>query len=110
MSPRETEGTIKFFTLSGLTGRILVPPLVAFLLLSLYVVVEAFGYRGLARPEGQTAAEAAALGHAARTLQLIEEGQNPNQLQHVGTDVLDAGEYQLRPDRKSTRLNSSHQI
>ena len=97
MSPRETEGAISFSTRSGLTGRILVPPLVAFLLLSLYVVVEAFGYRGLARPEGQTAAEAAALGHAARTLQLIEEGQNPNQPQHVGTGVLDPGEYELRP-------------
>jgi hypothetical protein len=43
---------------------------VAFLLVSLYVVAEAIGYRGLARPEAQTAAEAAALGHAARTLEL----------------------------------------
>jgi hypothetical protein len=70
---------------------------VAFLLLFLYVIVEGFGYRGLARPEAQTPAEAAALGHAARSLQLIEEGQNPNQLQHVRTGFLDAGEYELRP-------------
>ena len=95
MSPRETGGTS--FALSGLAGRILVPPLVAFLLLSVYVVVEAIGYRGLARPEAQTAAEAAALGHAARTLQLIAEGENPNELQRVRSHFLDAGEYELRP-------------
>jgi putative Flp pilus-assembly TadE/G-like protein len=97
MSPRETEGSLKSFALSGLAGRIFVPPLVALLLLFVYVVVEAIGYRGLARAEAQTAAEAAALGHAARTLQLIDEGQNPNQLQHVRADFLDVGEYELRP-------------
>ena len=97
MSPRETEGELKSFPLSGLGGRIFVPPLLAFLLLSVYVVVEAIGYRGLARPDAQTPAEAAALGHAARTLQLIEEGQNPNRPQHVRTGFLDEGEYELRP-------------
>jgi hypothetical protein len=97
MSPRETEGTFKSFALSGLAGRIFVPPVVAFLLLSVYVVAEAIGYRGLARPEAETVAEAAALGHAARTLQLIEEGQDPNQPQHVRANFLDAGEYELRP-------------
>jgi hypothetical protein len=97
MSPRQIGGTLKSFALSGLAGRIFVPPLVAFLLLSVYVIVEAIGYRGLARPEAETAAEAAALGHAARTLQLIEAGQNPNQPQHVGANFLDAGEYELRP-------------
>lgn len=97
MSPRETGGTLRSFTLSGLAARIVVPPLVAVLLLFLYVVVEAFGYRGLARPEAQTPAEAAALGHAARTLQLIEEGQNPNHMQRVRAGFLDAGEYELRP-------------
>jgi hypothetical protein len=97
MSPRETEGALTSFALSGLAGRIVVPPVVAFLLLSVYVVVEAIGYRGLARPEAATAAEAAALGHAARTLQLIEEGQNSNQPQHVRANFLDAGEYELRP-------------
>ena len=97
MSPRETEGTLSSFALSGLAGRVLIPPLVAFLLLFLYVVVEAIGYRGLAQSEAQTAAEAAALGHAARTLQLIQEGQNPNQLQRVRAGFLDPGEYELRP-------------
>jgi hypothetical protein len=97
MSPRETAGTLISFALSGLAGRLFVPPLVAFLFLSVYVVAEAMGYRGLARPEAQTAAEAAALGHAARTLELIEEGQNPNRLQHVRVGFLDRGEYELRP-------------
>jgi hypothetical protein len=97
MSPRETEGTFKSFALSGLAGRIFVPPVVAFLFLSAYMIAEAIGYRGLVRPEAKTVAEAAALGHAARTLQLIEEGQNPNQPQHVGANFLDAGEYELRP-------------
>jgi hypothetical protein len=97
MSPGATEGMLNSFSLSGLACRIFVPPLVAFLLLSVYVVVEAIGYRGLARPEAQTAAEAAALGHAARTLQLIEEGQNPNERQHLRAGFLDSGEYELRP-------------
>jgi ankyrin repeat protein len=69
----------------------------AFLLLSVYVIGEAIGYRGLAQPEAATVAEAAAQGHAARTLQLIEEGQNPNQPQHVRAHFLDAGDYELRP-------------
>jgi len=97
MSPRETEGTLQFFATSGLAGRIFVPPLVAFLLVSFYVLSEAIGYRGLAQTEADTAAEAAALGHAARTLQLIEEGQNPNQPQHVRPNFLDGGEYEIRP-------------
>jgi hypothetical protein len=81
-----------------MTSReILIPPVVAFLLLSAYVVAESLGYRGLARPEGDTAAEAAAMGHAARTLQLIAEGQPPNQPLHVRAGVLDSGEYNLRP-------------
>jgi hypothetical protein len=97
MSPRETGGTLNSLALSGLAGRLLIPPVVAFLFVSVYVVVEAIGFRGFARPEAKTAAEAAALGHAARTLQLMAEGQNPNQLQHVRADFLDAGEYDVRP-------------
>ena len=97
MSPPGTEGTFKSFALSGLAGRIVVPPVVTFLLVSVYVVAEAIGYRGLAVPEAETVAEAAALGHAARTLQLIEEGQGLNQPQHVRANFLDAGDYELRP-------------
>jgi hypothetical protein len=97
MSSQDSGLELKSFALAGLAGRIAVPPLVAVLLVSAYVVAEALGYRGLARSEGATVAEAAALGHAARTLQLIAEGQDPNQPSHVGAGVLDAGEYELRP-------------
>src|SRR5262245_51142639 len=97
MSPRETEGTPNDFALTGLAGRILVPPLAAFLLLSVYVAAEALGYRGIARPDGATAAETAALGYAARTVELIAEGQNPNQLLHVRAGFLDSRDYELRP-------------
>jgi hypothetical protein len=97
MSPRESGGNLNAFTLSGLARRIAIPPVVALLLVSAYIVTEALGYRGLARPEGDTAAEAAALGHAARTLQLIAGGQNPNQPLHIRAGFLDAGVYELRP-------------
>ena len=92
-------GTITHFsaTLSGVAARIAVPPLVALLLVFSYVVVEALGYRGIARPQGDTASEAAALGRAARTLELIAAGQNPNHTLHVGAGFLDGGEYELRP-------------
>jgi hypothetical protein len=88
MSPRETDGKPNDFALTGLARRIVIPPLVAFLLLSVYVVAEALGYRGVTRPDGETAAEAAALGRAARTVELIAKGQNPNQLLHVRAAVL----------------------
>jgi hypothetical protein len=97
MSPRETDGKPNDFALTGLARRILIPPLVAFLLLSVYVVAEALGYRGVTRPDGETAAEAAALGHAARTVELIAKGQNPNQLLHVRAGFLDTRDYELRP-------------
>jgi hypothetical protein len=50
MSPRETEGTLNSSALSGLAGRLFIPPVAAFLLVSVYVVVEAIGFRGFARP------------------------------------------------------------
>lgn len=83
--------------LSGVAARIAVPPLVALLIVFAYVVAEALGYRGIARPQGDTASEAAALGQAARTLELIAAGQNPNHTLHVGAGFLDGGEYELRP-------------
>jgi hypothetical protein len=82
---------------SGLVTRIVLPPVAAFLLLSTYLVSEALGFRGLARPEAQTVSEAAALGEAARALQLIAAGQQVNAPQHVRTDFLDAGAYDVTP-------------
>lgn len=84
-------------TLTGVAARIAVPPLVALLLVFAYVVAEALGYRGMARPQGDTASEAAALGQAARTLELIAAGQNPNQTLHVRAGFLDGGAYELIP-------------
>ena len=91
-------GTKSYFSpLSGVAARIAVPPLVALLLVFAYVVAEALGYRGIARPQGDTASEAAALGQAARTLELIAAGQSPNHTLHVGAGFLDAGEHELMP-------------
>jgi hypothetical protein len=77
--------------------RIVVPPIVAFALVVLYVIAEGLGFRGLAAAEPGTISEAAATGHAARALALIAQGQNPNVPQHVGEGVLDSSAYELRP-------------
>ena len=80
-----------------MSRRIVVPPVAALLLVAAYLVAESFGFRGFAPTEATTASEAAAMGYAARTLQLIADGQDPNQPQHVAAGVLDAGEYEMRP-------------
>lgn len=77
--------------------RIVVPPAAAFALVALYVVAEGLGFRGLAAAQAGTVSEAAAMGHAARALELIAQGQNPNVSQHVGEGVLDSSAYELRP-------------
>jgi hypothetical protein len=77
--------------------RIAVPPLAACVLVALYLLVESFGFRGLAAAEASTVAEAAAMGHAARALQLMADGQNPNEPQHISAGILDSNQYQLRP-------------
>jgi len=80
-----------------MTRHIVLPPVAAFAVVTAYLVVELFAFRGLAATEPSTVSEAAAMGHAARALQLIAEGQNPNAPQHVRSGVLDAGEYEVRP-------------
>jgi len=80
-----------------MTRRIVVPPIAAFVLVAVYLVAESFGFRGLAATEPATVSDAAAMGHAARALQLIAGGQDPNQPQHVASGILDSGEYELRP-------------
>lgn len=82
---------------AGLVIRIALPPIVGFLLLAAYVAAEALGFHGLARPEAETVSEAAALGHAARALELMAAGQNPNGRFHVRPGMLDSGEHDLRP-------------
>lgn len=80
-----------------MTKRIAVPPLAALCLVAAYLLAEALGFRGLAAAEPATVSEAAAMGHAARALQLIAQGQNPNEAQQIAAGVLDAHEYTLRP-------------
>jgi hypothetical protein len=80
-----------------MTRRIVVPPIAAFVLVAVYLVAESFRFQGLAATEPRTVSEAAAMGHAARALQLIAEGQDPNQPQHIASGVLDSSEYELRP-------------
>ena len=80
-----------------MTRRIALPPIVAFVLVAVYVVAESIGFHGLAFAEPTTVSEAAAMGRAAVALRLTAEGQDPNQPQHVASGILDSGEYQLRP-------------
>ena len=82
---------------SGLVARVVAPPVAGFLLVGGYVAAEALGFRGLAAPEAATVSEAAALGHAARALQLIAEGQDPDGRQHVRAELLDHASHELTP-------------
>jgi hypothetical protein len=81
----------------GLLARIAIPPIVGFLVLAAYVGAEALGFRGLAAPEADTISEAAALGHAARALELIAAGQNPNDPFPIRPGILGANRLELRP-------------
>jgi hypothetical protein len=80
---------------NGLAARIALPPLAGFVLVAVYVLVEALGFRPLARPEGDTVPEAAALGHAARAVQLIAEGQDASARHHVRAGYLGRDEHEL---------------
>ena len=82
---------------AGLAARMVVPPIAGFLLVAAYVAAEALGFHGLAGPEPDTVSEAAALGNAARALELIAAGQDPNGRLHVRPGVLDPGDHDLRP-------------
>src|SRR5690349_4728081 len=80
-----------------MSRRIVLPPVVALAVVALYLVAESVGFRGLAAAEATTVAEAAAMGHAARALELIADGQNPNVPQHVDAGILDSKAHELRP-------------
>ena len=82
---------------TGPAARMAAPPLVGFVLIAGYVIAEALGFHALARPAGDTVSEAAALGQAARALQLIDEGQDPNGRQHVREGFLDHDGLELTP-------------
>jgi hypothetical protein len=80
-----------------MTKRMAVAPLAAFAIVAFYLLAESLGFRGVAAVEPATVSEAAALGHAARALQLIEQGQNANEPQRIAPGMLDSHEYTLRP-------------
>ena len=82
---------------TGLEARMVVPPLAGFVLVAAYVIVEALGFRGLARTEGDTVSEAAALGHAARVLQLIAGGQDASLRHRVREGVIDHDAHAFTP-------------
>jgi hypothetical protein len=84
-------------TATGPAARMAVPPLVGFLLVSVYVIAEALGLHAFVRAAGDTVSEAAAAGHAARALQLIDEGQDPNARHHVREGFLDHDGHDLTP-------------
>jgi hypothetical protein len=82
---------------AGLVVRIVLPPVVGFLLVATYVTAEALGFHGLDTPEATTVSEAAALGHAARALALIAAGESPSARSRVRPGMLDSGEHDLTP-------------
>ena len=82
---------------TGLIARFAAPPIAGFLLVAAYVVAEALGFQGLARPEAATVSEAAAMGQAARALQLIAEGQDANGRHRVREGLLDHTTHELTP-------------
>jgi hypothetical protein len=84
-------------TALGLYARVLIPPITGFVVIAGYVGAEALGFRMLAAPEAATISEAAALGHAARVLELIAAGQDPNARFPVRPSILDAGGRELAP-------------
>jgi hypothetical protein len=82
---------------TGFVARVAAPPIAGFLLVAAYVVAEALGFSGLARPEAATVSEAAAMGQAAQALQLIAEGQDANGRHRVREELLDHASHELTP-------------
>ena len=72
-------------------------PLVGCFVLAVYVGAEALGFHAFAAPEAETVSEAAALGHAASTLEFIASGQNPNGHFPVRPGMLDSEAHELEP-------------
>lgn len=66
------------------------PPVAAFTSLAAYVTAESLGFRGLAVPAPATLSEAAAAGAAARVVELIGEGHDPNSPSLVPAGAVDA--------------------
>ncbi len=85
-SPRLTAPAIP----SWLVVLIAAPPLAAFTVLAAYVTAESLGFRALTVPAPTTLAEAAAAGAAARVVELIGNGLDPNAPSLVPAGAVDA--------------------
>jgi hypothetical protein len=73
----------------------LVPVVVAFSLLIVFVVAEATGARPFAVAPSANVSEAAAFGNAGEVLGFISSGQDPNQRWFIRPNLLDAGAMHL---------------
>jgi len=82
---------------TDVAARVVLPPLAGFVLVVGYVVAESLGCGALTVPEAGTVSEAAAMGRAARALQLMAEGQDANQPQRVREGLLDQASHELLP-------------
>ena len=80
-----------------LAARVAAPPIAGFLIVASVVLSEALGVRTFAGTEADTVSEAAALGRAARALQLIAAGQNPNIPLHIREGIVDGSAHELIP-------------
>ena len=78
-------------------ARLVVPPIVGLLLVVVYLGADALGLRPFAPPEADSVSEAAALGHAARALAFVADGQDVNRPSRVRPGILDADGHDLYP-------------
>jgi hypothetical protein len=77
--------------------RLVVPPVVALCLVLGYLGADALGFRPFAPPEADSVSEAAALGHAARALAFVADGQDVNSRSHIRPGILDGDSHDLYP-------------
>jgi hypothetical protein len=73
------------------------PPVASLVLLAGLIVGEAFRFRPFSAEPAATVSEAAATGAAARAVQLVRQGQDPNRRWPVRAGVLDPERHDLTP-------------
>ncbi|MEQ1909748.1 MAG: hypothetical protein ABMA15_13050 [Vicinamibacterales bacterium] len=73
------------------------PPIVGLAVIVAVLTAEWSGYRGHAEPRSNTLSEAAASGEAARAVELLIRGQDPNRVWPVAANVLSHATYELLP-------------
>ena len=76
---------------------LVVPPAAALVFILAGFGAEAAGFRAWASPVASNVSEAAAMGEAARLVELIQQGQDPNRSWPVAEGRLDSGRYDVTP-------------